>query len=901
MLCTNSALFFSNVSFASEQSNNIVEYCLQDNGGSKIYFDISTGTIIGCYNSTLLNGIVNIPNEIQGVDVKAIGDEAFWNSINVTSFIIPGTVTNIGDGVFSDSNNLTEIVIPDSVTNMGTGVFKNCKNLTKATLSASMEYIPEDTFSSCINLTEVSFSNDIISIGDSAFSSCWKLDDITIPNSVKEIGRYAFSACYNFTHIDIPKGITTIKSGTFNSCNIKSVTIPDTVISIEDYAFSNCDELTYVEIPSSVAEIKEKAFWGCGNLKSINIPGSVKSIGENAFNSCTNLSDVIINDGVVDLPDSAFWECPNIKNIVIPTSVTNTLTFIDSLDNLETASISCSQHVNFRGKKKLKNVTFLGDANAYSLNFSNCTALSSVVLPKSLERISPQAFWNCTSLLGIELPNNLKTIGYNAFSYSSLMSINIPAAVTEIEDSALEECVWLCEINVADKNEYYASIDGVLFDKQVATLMVYPSNKPASEYTIPDGVTTLQKDSFYNAYNLDTITIPKSVIDMEKSGLFNSTVKTVYCYRGSVADDFSLYPDGVTIIYIDDGETVTSENESTSESTTETTIATSEPTTEITTNVTTTTIEQTTTEFTTLTETQTIETTTEITTVVLDTVYIQPVSPNSVKRNGMNVIDYSEYKDKEVIVNLMLSNVENTVGINNFTFFVEYNPKVMKMTGIYSPESLDGYVVYKDSQGNKNPIFKNYRGMSITSCDVIPKADDSEYADVITSGTIVNNLTCAELGKVKFANYIGDVDSSNKLCVAENSGIMISIIFELVGEGDSEIYVDLDSPTIDGINPRPSSERDITGISMPGNIIIEDIPNGKIGDINNDEMLSANDAATVLQKALDASYKMPCEALYYSSYMSICDVNGDGVLTANDAAYILQKTLDSNFIFPVEK
>ena len=69
------------------------------------------------------------------------------------------------------------------------------------------------------------------------------------------------------------------------------------------------------------------------------------------------------------------------------------------------------------------------------------------------------------------------------------------------------------------------------------------------------------------------------------------------------------------------------------------------------------------------------------------------------------------------------------------------------------------------------------------------------------------------------------------------------------------------------------------------------------GDADDDGVLSASDAAMVMQKVLNSSFVLPTEG----ALLEVCDVDGDGVLTASDAAMIIQKVLNNSFVFEVEK
>lgn len=71
----------------------------------------------GCYSIAIkdanaISGVVELPAKYNGADVIKIPENAFSNCINVTTFIIPNTITEIGGGAFKGCTNLQEISIP---------------------------------------------------------------------------------------------------------------------------------------------------------------------------------------------------------------------------------------------------------------------------------------------------------------------------------------------------------------------------------------------------------------------------------------------------------------------------------------------------------------------------------------------------------------------------------------------------------------------------------------------------------------------------------------------------------------------------------------------------------------------------------------------------------------------
>ena len=97
--------------------------------------------------------------------------------------------------------------------------------------------------------------------------------------------------------------------------------------------------------------------------------------------------------------------------------------------------------------------------------------------------IGSNAFEGCTSLTSIPIPDGVTSIGSNAFEgCTSLTSITIPDGVTSIGDHAFSGCTSLTIIEVSPDNANYKSVDGILYDKNVNTLLVCPKAKTCDKY-----------------------------------------------------------------------------------------------------------------------------------------------------------------------------------------------------------------------------------------------------------------------------------------------------------------------------------------------------------------------------------------------------------------------------------
>ena len=96
---------------------------LDDATTTAFNFNSSTGTITGYSGS---EKVVNIPSNIGGIYVKAIGENAFKNNTDIETVIIPEGVSSIEDFAFYKCTGLKYVSIPESVTSVSEDGFYRC-------------------------------------------------------------------------------------------------------------------------------------------------------------------------------------------------------------------------------------------------------------------------------------------------------------------------------------------------------------------------------------------------------------------------------------------------------------------------------------------------------------------------------------------------------------------------------------------------------------------------------------------------------------------------------------------------------------------------------------------------------------------------------------------------------
>ncbi|WP_400219631.1 leucine-rich repeat protein, partial [Methanomethylophilus alvi] len=385
------------------------------------------------------------------------------------SYIIPDGVTSIGQYAFRGCTSLVSVTIPDGVTSIGSNAFSGCTSLVSVTIPDSVTSIGDEAFYRCSSLTSVTLPDGVTSLGSNAFSGCSSLASITIPDSVTSIGQYAFYRC----------------------TSLVSVTIPDSVTSIGQYAFEGCTSLVSVTIPDSVTSIGQYAFEGCTSLVSVTIPDSVTSIGQYAFQGCSSLTSVVIGNGVTSIGQYAFRGCTGLRELTIPISVN---------------AVGSNSYPAFYGCTNIEKVTFTpGTGKGYDYWSSNSSSYSNYY------GYTPW-YYSRAVLKEVVIEDGVTSIGSNAFrDCTGLKELIIPDSVTSIGSNAFSGCTSLTSIVVSEGNTVCCSLDGVLFSKDMKTLVQYPAGRPDDSYIIPDSVTSIGPYAFYGCTGLRELIIPDSV------------------------------------------------------------------------------------------------------------------------------------------------------------------------------------------------------------------------------------------------------------------------------------------------------------------------------------------------------------------------------------------------------
>ncbi len=245
----------------------------------------------------------------------------------------------------------------------------------------------------------------------------------------------------------------------FSNAPITAVTVSEGIRTIRSLAFEHCRGLTAVRLPEGLTELESNVFSGCVLLKTVNLPDSLTSVGDAVFVGCSSLETVTLSAGhpLLELTDGVLFN---------------------------------------RRTKRL-------------LWYSSSRREETYAIPEGTLSIGADAVAS-RSLREITVPDSVEEIGMRAFfSCHALERINVPAKVTVL-DAAFPHGKEMKEIRVSPDNPVFRDEDGVLFNTETGTLVLYPAGREAARYEIPEGTAEIGQQAFMRA-PLTEIVIPGSV------------------------------------------------------------------------------------------------------------------------------------------------------------------------------------------------------------------------------------------------------------------------------------------------------------------------------------------------------------------------------------------------------
>ncbi len=420
--------------------------------------------------------------------LQSIGYQAF-NGANFAQITIPNTVKYIAGQAFAESK-LTSVIFADGGTEdlvLGTedpnhtdywgeligNVFEGCDYLESIALPSRLVYLGNQTFYDCGSLTTVTFGENsrLKHIGTEAFYGT-SVQNLTIPKSVSNGDVVVNESGATKFHLGVAKkafyGMTSLEVLSFEEGGSEP-------LSFGKGAFEYTSALTTLNLPARLCDYTDEN------------GETVKGISASTFeqSSSTLLVNINVEEGGQHYcsVNGVLYSADKKVLVVCPAGRAEKVTIEATVEEIAEQAFAYSQATEIEfasyGAQGCNDMVIGKEA------FKWCSALTQIELPDNVVEIREGAFSNCKALEIITLPAKLKDFNSNIFSGTNIRLINVSAS-----------------------NPDYSSQDGVVFNKDMTKLLLYPSTLEAEMYTVPAGVTEIGDSAFNGNTNLKTIVLP---------------------------------------------------------------------------------------------------------------------------------------------------------------------------------------------------------------------------------------------------------------------------------------------------------------------------------------------------------------------------------------------------------
>ncbi len=445
--------------------------------------------------------------------LESFGEQIFFKTSSLEAIDVADDNTHFTslDGVLFDDGMTTllkypeakpdaEYTIPEGVVAVAARAAEDTRHLQRLTINASLETIGDYAFVEAEALESLLFEDPVslTTIGDFSFYMASALESLTIPASVTDIGDGAFmdaSALHTLVFED-GTALEKIKDATFaGASSLEELRIPEGIVEIGTYAFMDSAALTLLELPATLESIQAQAFTNARSLETVVFAeGSVlEFIGFRAFANAESLESFTCPDTVEVIANEAFKGAESLQNVVFGEN-------------------SVLNHIGESAFEK--------------------SALTTFDLPDSVETIAQYAFAFTKHMTAFNIgeDSNLELIGNGVFfGAESLETFYIPKTTDTIGADAFDMTVSLTTFEAALDNAHFIAVDGILYSKDMSTLLFYPANHANTDFETPAGVREINGFSFTGTQNLETLVLSDDVIKIGAWAFAESAnLKTVF-------------------------------------------------------------------------------------------------------------------------------------------------------------------------------------------------------------------------------------------------------------------------------------------------------------------------------------------------------------------------------------
>ncbi|HIW76975.1 MAG TPA: leucine-rich repeat protein [Candidatus Gordonibacter avicola] len=460
-------------------------------------------------------------------------------------------VSTIATNAFANRGSLTSVKLPAGITTIGEAAFAGCANLASVSLPGTLQHIDERAFEAT-SLADIWLPASVQSINSRAFASCEALTRIVAFNT-PEVAEDALATCTNVSIYcpyneagSYPWNLGLLANN--NHLMPYGLTLPEEPLTLEVGQQANLFEDGLCEAPSPV----ELSFSYAAKPLSVDEQGTTTAKAEGT-------SEVT---AVLSLDTHELTRATRAVEVVASSSeATTSQTTTEPADEQPEAetlptydtTLALQEHTTASGLSVLSGtVSLLAENGIFDYEYEGARLRYQIikepngdtpgtcrVLGKSYSMVSLSGVdlvipdiaidasngnaqykvtetgnyaFNGADIASLKLPQTLEYMTGCAFGNNyNLKEVLIPKSVTSMGFNPFMVCKSLTKIEVEEGNPSFTAKDGVIYSKDMTTLIGGTPATITGRFLIPEGVKAVNVNSMSACVNVTYLYIPKSV------------------------------------------------------------------------------------------------------------------------------------------------------------------------------------------------------------------------------------------------------------------------------------------------------------------------------------------------------------------------------------------------------
>ena len=268
------------------------------------------------------------------------------------------------------------------------------------------------------------------------------------------------------------------------------------------------------------------------SITEVNVKGKITRLGSYFFSGLTKMKTITLPDTVEEIGERCFYNTSALERFDCPANLLS---------------------IDYRGFYYSGITEFNNNEILYSIGeeaFMQCTKLTEVTIPGSVKNIGKFPYRNCHKLKKLIVGEGITHFESLIWETTPLEELVIPSTVTSM---SLLNFNYGEKFTVSEDNPVYCDVDGIVFSKDMKTLVSYPPSKKDLYYKIPSQVTALLQGAFSHSTTLKYLDMSECKITSIASKRFNQTrslINVILPDTITKIDNNAFYLTNIKTIYV---------------------------------------------------------------------------------------------------------------------------------------------------------------------------------------------------------------------------------------------------------------------------------------------------------------------------------------------------------------